>query len=166
MAGWPGGTLTEPKPVFPRIDPDRQAALIDKWTAIPGDAPAAAAAPGAGAGRRPSPPSPRHRLSTTSPKLDLRAAKVLTAERVPKTDKLLKLTLDLGSEQRTVVSGIAAAYAPEAMVGQDGHLPGQPEAREDPRRRVAGDDPGRRRRRGAGPVRPRPRRAARDTKIR
>jgi methionyl-tRNA synthetase len=42
----------------------------------------------------------------------------LTAERVPKTEKLLKLTLDLGSEQRTVVSGIAGAYAPEDMVGR------------------------------------------------
>ena len=43
---------------------------------------------------------------------------MLAAERVPKTDKLLKLTLDLGSEQRTVVSGIAAAYAPEQLVGR------------------------------------------------
>jgi methionyl-tRNA synthetase len=50
--------------------------------------------------------------------MDLRAAKVLGAERVPKADKLLKLTLDLGGEQRTVVSGIAPAYAPEAMVGR------------------------------------------------
>jgi methionyl-tRNA synthetase len=45
-------------------------------------------------------------------------AKVLAAERVPKADKLLKLTLDVGAEQRTVVSGIAGAYAPEALVGK------------------------------------------------
>ena len=50
--------------------------------------------------------------------IDLRAAKVLACERVPKTEKLLKLTLDLGTEQRTVVSGIAGAYAPEALVGR------------------------------------------------
>jgi methionyl-tRNA synthetase len=37
---------------------------------------------------------------------------------VPKADKLLKLTLDLGTEQRTVVSGIAPAYTPEQMVGR------------------------------------------------
>ena len=43
---------------------------------------------------------------------------MLTAERVPKTDKLLKLTLDLGTEQRTVVSGIAGAYVPETLVGR------------------------------------------------
>ena len=52
-------------------------------------------------------------------KIDLRAAKVLTAERVPKADKLLKLTLDVGAgETRTVVSGIAPAYTPETMVGR------------------------------------------------
>ena len=52
-------------------------------------------------------------------KIDLRAAKVLTAERVPKADKLLKLTLDVGTgETRTVVSGIAPAYTPEIVVGR------------------------------------------------
>ena len=51
-------------------------------------------------------------------KLDLRVAKVTAAERVPKADKLLKLTLDVGGDPRTVVSGIAPAYAPEAMVGK------------------------------------------------
>ena len=50
------------------------------------------------------------------------------AERVPKADKLLKLTLDVGGEPRTVVSGIAPAYAPEANGRQDGHLPRQPGA--------------------------------------
>ena len=50
-------------------------------------------------------------------KIDLRVAVVLAAERVPKTDKLLKLDLDLGYEQRTIVSGIAAFYEPEALVG-------------------------------------------------
>ena len=49
---------------------------------------------------------------------ELRAARVLACERVPKTDKLLKLTLDLGTEQRTVVSGIAGVYPPETLVGR------------------------------------------------
>ena len=118
--GWPGGTLAEAKPVFPRIEPERQAALIDKWTTIPGAAAAPGAAPAVGA------------APTTAPaadiayedfqKLDLRVAKVTAAERVPKADKLLKLTLDVGGDPhmgtRTVVSGIAPAYAPEAMVGK------------------------------------------------
>jgi methionyl-tRNA synthetase len=51
-------------------------------------------------------------------KVDLRVAVVLAAERVPKTEKLLKLDLDLGSEQRTIVSGIAEFYEPEALVGK------------------------------------------------
>jgi methionyl-tRNA synthetase len=51
-------------------------------------------------------------------KMDLRAAKVLQAEAVPKTDKLLKLTLDLGGESRTVISGIAGAYTPADVIGR------------------------------------------------
>jgi methionyl-tRNA synthetase len=50
--------------------------------------------------------------------MDLRAAKVVAAERVPKTDKLIKITLDLGVETRTVVSGIATWYTPEELVGK------------------------------------------------
>jgi methionyl-tRNA synthetase len=51
-------------------------------------------------------------------KIDLRVAVVLAAERVPKTDKLLKIELDLGYEQRTIVSGIAAFYEPETLIGK------------------------------------------------
>ncbi|HNW70374.1 MAG TPA: methionine--tRNA ligase [Bacteroidales bacterium] len=51
-------------------------------------------------------------------KLDLRTGTILTAERVPKTDKLLKLTVDTGIDKRTVVSGIAANYDPEKIIGQ------------------------------------------------
>jgi methionyl-tRNA synthetase len=51
-------------------------------------------------------------------KVELRVAKVLAAERVPKSKKLLKLSVDVGSEQRTLVAGIAEAYEPEALVGR------------------------------------------------
>ncbi len=51
-------------------------------------------------------------------KIQLRTARVIACERVPKSDKLLKLSLSLGSEQRTVVSGIAKHYTPEEMVGK------------------------------------------------
>ena len=51
-------------------------------------------------------------------KLDLRIATVLAAEAVPKSKKLLKLTLDTGLDQRTVVSGIAEHFSPEAVVGK------------------------------------------------
>jgi methionyl-tRNA synthetase len=51
-------------------------------------------------------------------KMDIRTATVLAAERVPKTDKLLKLSIDTGIDKRTIVSGIAEYYSPEAMVGR------------------------------------------------
>ena len=50
--------------------------------------------------------------------MDIRTATVLAAERVPKTDKLLKLTIDTGIDQRTIVSGIAEYYSPEDMLGK------------------------------------------------
>lgn len=51
-------------------------------------------------------------------KMDLRVGTIVSAERVPKTDKLLKLTIDTGIDTRTVVSGIAADYSPENIIGQ------------------------------------------------
>jgi methionyl-tRNA synthetase len=51
-------------------------------------------------------------------KMDIRVGTILEAERVPKTDKLLKLLIDTGIDKRTVVSGIAASYSPEKIIGQ------------------------------------------------
>ena len=51
-------------------------------------------------------------------KMDIRVGTILEAERVPKTDKLLKLLIDTGIDQRTVVSGIAGYYKPEEIIGQ------------------------------------------------
>jgi methionyl-tRNA synthetase len=51
-------------------------------------------------------------------KVDLRVAKVISAEKVEKADKLLKLEVELGTERRTVVSGIAKHYRPEELVGK------------------------------------------------
>ncbi len=51
-------------------------------------------------------------------KMDIRIGTILEAERVPKTDKLLKLKIDTGIDQRTVVSGIAGSYKPEDIIGQ------------------------------------------------
>lgn len=52
-------------------------------------------------------------------KIQLRVAKVLEAEAVPKAEKLLKLKIDLGDEQRELVSGIAKQYKPEELVGKN-----------------------------------------------
>ncbi len=51
-------------------------------------------------------------------RMDIRVARVLEAERVPKTQKLLKLKIDTGIDIRTIVSGIAEFFAPEDMVGR------------------------------------------------
>ena len=51
-------------------------------------------------------------------KVELRVAKVLEAEAVPKSKKLVKMKIDVGTEQRTIVAGIAEAYAPEQLVGR------------------------------------------------
>ena len=51
-------------------------------------------------------------------KLDIRLGKILTAEKVEKADKLLKMTIDTGIDQRTIVSGIAEYYAPENIIGK------------------------------------------------
>jgi methionyl-tRNA synthetase len=51
-------------------------------------------------------------------KVELRVAKVLTAEKVEKSKKLLKLSVDVGAEHRTLVAGIAEAYEPESLVGK------------------------------------------------
>ena len=73
-------------------------------------------------------------------KMDIRTATVLEAERVPKTDKLLKLTIDTGIDRRTIVSGIAAYYKPEADARQADLHPGQSPAPQNPRHRVQGHD--------------------------
>jgi len=75
----------------------------------------AAAAPTAAAG--PVPTDARITIEDFM-KVELRVAKVLSAEKVEKSKKLLKLSVDVGTEQRTLVAGIAEAYEPETLVGK------------------------------------------------
>ena len=51
-------------------------------------------------------------------KIDLKVGTIVAAEKIEKADKLLKLTVDLGFETRTIVSGIALHYKPEEIVGR------------------------------------------------
>ena len=79
-------------------------------------APAAPTAPDAAA---PSPWPLETRLTIDDfMKIDLRVARVLTAERVPNSKKLMKMEVDLGVEKRTIVAGIAEAYEADALVGR------------------------------------------------
>jgi methionyl-tRNA synthetase len=66
-----------------------------------------------------APVSPDERISIEDfMKVELRVAKVLEAERVPKSKKLVKMLIDAGSDRRTIVAGIAEAYDPEQLVGK------------------------------------------------
>jgi methionyl-tRNA synthetase len=89
--------------LFPRVEGDKEGVAPRAPGAAAG--PAAAAAPG--------------RITIDEFKrLDLRVAEILAAEAVPKSKKLLKLTVRVGDEPRTVVAGIAEHYRPEALVGR------------------------------------------------
>ena len=50
--------------------------------------------------------------------VELKVARVVAAEEIPKSSKLVKLTVDLGDEERTIVAGIRKSYAPEQLVGR------------------------------------------------
>jgi methionyl-tRNA synthetase len=70
-------------------------------------------------GQKPAPAVPEGLITIEEFKrLDLRVAKIEAAERVPKSEKLIKLTLSLGQSQRTVLAGIGKHYAPEELVGR------------------------------------------------
>ena len=102
-----GSVLAPYQPLATRLDPAAVAALIE-----PGPAPAPAA-PAA------SPAAPAAVVGIEDfARLDLRVARVTAAAIVEGSDKLLRLTLDLGGEQRTVFSGIRAAYRPEDLAGR------------------------------------------------
>ena len=51
-------------------------------------------------------------------KMDIRVGEILTAEPVPKSNKLLKFTVDTGLDQRTILSGVAKHFTPEEMIGK------------------------------------------------
>ncbi|WP_425059637.1 Methionine--tRNA ligase [Sporomusa carbonis] len=109
----PAGTIVaQPEPLFPRIE-DKPAAEAETKPVQT----VATAAPKAETTDQPS-CLPEITIDEFA-KLDLRVAKVLAAEKVKKADKLLLLTVDLGTEQRTIISGIAKHYEPEQLVGQN-----------------------------------------------
>ncbi|MBX7099921.1 MAG: methionine--tRNA ligase [Myxococcaceae bacterium] len=104
-------------PIINRLD-EEQVAKIIVPQAPPAPAKTATAAPAAKPKADAGPP-PEIEYPDFA-KVELKVGKVLAAEKVQKADKLLKLTVDLGeSAPRTIVSGIAEAYAPEALVGRN-----------------------------------------------
>ena len=119
-----GAPLGSPVPIFPRIDRKR---LEEGNQIMSGETPqsVAPAAPAA----TPAPPAPTAEAPQQTEgiatigiddfaKVELRVAVVLSAERVPKADKLLHLKVSLGDEERTVLAGLAEYYQPETLVGR------------------------------------------------
>jgi len=117
----PGHTCLAPQPLFPRIKDldafvDMETSLNETNNAVEdivAEAPAVEAAAPA-----PEPePDPTIEYADFA-KVQLRAARILEAERVPKADKLLKLQVDLGTEKRQILAGIAQQFEPEALIGK------------------------------------------------
>ena len=110
-----GYSLREPQLLFRKIEDEEIKAQIDKlknnMTAPVPNTPA---------------PQPEKPAAAAKPliqfddfaKLEMKAATVLSCEKVEKADKLLKLEVDLGTEKRTIVSGIAQHYEPSSLVGK------------------------------------------------
>jgi methionyl-tRNA synthetase len=130
-----GTKLGEVQPVFPRADKsaiERMQKMEEEQRDTPAaEAPAAAtpartnlpqAAPATAAPAAAVPvavPATSEKISIDDfTKIELRVGLVKVAERVPKADKLLRLEIDIGTEVRQVLAGIAEAYAPETLVGR------------------------------------------------
>jgi methionyl-tRNA synthetase len=103
--------ITKGDNLWPRIEATSRSNHVTDQQPTPPAAPAPAAAPAA--------PATDTRITIDEfLKIDLRVAKVLTAEKVPNSRKLMKLSIDVGTEQRTLVAGIAEAYEPEQLIGK------------------------------------------------
>lgn len=104
-----GDVLNAPEPLFARIDEQKKLAEIEADRAC-----------------AKAPQAPKKEYEQLSPEIsiaefaqsDLRVGKVLTCEPVPKSDKLLKLSVDLGFETRQIVSGISKWYTPSDLIGK------------------------------------------------
>ena len=117
---FPDGTkVAKGEPLYPRIEVNEKGeTVIAASKKTQGAKPAAPAK----AAPAPAPVATEGKPEITIDdfaKLDLRVATILSVERVPKTDKLMKLQIKLGEEERTIVSGIAQYYTEEQLVGRN-----------------------------------------------
>jgi methionyl-tRNA synthetase len=121
----PGTQLGTSQPLFPRIDKaeaiermevmENEAQKAPPPTAAPTPATAPAAATGA-AGAAPAPEGVQRIGIEDFAKVEMRVGQIKTAERIVGADKLLKLTVDIGSEIRQICAGIAQFYEPEKLI--------------------------------------------------
>ena len=116
-----GATLGPIEPLFPRMEHtvDELRRMADTGPAAPISADASSSARVAEDKPVVTPSAEGEKITFDDfMKVDLRVAKVLAAEKVPNSRKLVKLSIDAGTEQRTLVAGIAEAYEPEQLVGR------------------------------------------------
>ena len=113
-----GHALGESVLLFQKIEDAVVDAQIARLEAIKAEREAAEAAKAAEEAAKKVEPQKEEVTFDEFGRMDIRTATVLEAERVPKTDKLLKLTIDTGIDTRTIVSGIAEYYSPEDMLGK------------------------------------------------
>ena len=113
-----GHEIGEPVLLFQKIEDAAVNAQIAKLEAVKAAMEAAEKAARAAEAAQKMEPQKEEVSYEDFSRMDIRTATVLAAERVPKTDKLLKLTIDTGIDQRTIVSGIAQYYSPEDMIGK------------------------------------------------
>ena len=109
-----GHTIGEAELLFTKVEDEQIQIQLDRLDRIRAEREAAAKAEAA----KQVEPQKEECSFEDFEKMDIRTATVLEAERVPKTDKLLKLTIDTGIDKRVIVSGIAEYYRPEDMLGK------------------------------------------------
>ena len=108
-----GTKITKPAPVISKIDED----LLAELKEIISNRVAAASAAQSGEVELKLAPIKETISFDDFQKVDLRAGKILTCEKVPKKDRLLLLEVDIGTEKRTIVTGLADQYKPEELIG-------------------------------------------------
>jgi methionyl-tRNA synthetase len=118
-----GKPLNPTGPLFPTFDDKAQKELLDRL--VPKLEPAPGEAPSGGGSSTDTKAAPGEAEASSTiayddlAKVDLRVGVVKTCEKVPKKDKLLRLTVDLGeAEPRVIVAGLALSFSPEALVGR------------------------------------------------
>jgi methionyl-tRNA synthetase len=116
----PAGTrVGKPEAIFPRVEKDEAIERIEAMEQELRQPKAAAAArAGTGGGTTPASAGMERIAIEDFTKVEMRVGEIKTAERVQGADKLLKITVDIGTEVRQVVAGIAQQYEPEKLIGR------------------------------------------------
>jgi methionyl-tRNA synthetase len=112
-------TIISGPSLWPRLEAKENVVTDEKAPASASGAPVQASEPSRAASSEPSADPSSDRLSIDDfLKVQLRVARVLAAEKVPGSRKLMRMQVDLGTEQRIIVAGIADAYEPDQLVGR------------------------------------------------